>query len=114
MCLGLMLLSPSQTSQAADDQRAQAVVDRMARLFSSTSSIATATMQISNEDGQRNVSMKIWSLGAENVLLRINSPQEEAGTAILRVRRRYLVLPAESEPHGEGASFHGHDLLDGK
>lgn len=84
-CLGLIVLSLSQMSQAADDQPAQVVVDRMARLFSSESSIATANMQISNEDGQRNVSMKIWSLGAENVLLRINSPQEEAGTAILRV-----------------------------
>lgn len=84
MCLGLILLSLSQTSRAADE-RAQELVDRMARLFSSKSSIATVKMQISNENGQRNLSMKIWSLGTENVLLRINSPQEEAGTAILRV-----------------------------
>lgn len=85
MCFGLILLSLSQTSQAADDQRAQAVVDRMARLFSSKSSIATVTMQISNENGQRNLSMKIWSLGADNVLLRIDGPQEDAGTAVLKV-----------------------------
>ena len=85
MCFGLILLSLSQTSQAADDQRAQAVVDRMARLFSSKSSIATVTMQISNENGQRNLSMKIWSLGADNVLLRVDGPQDEAGTAVLKV-----------------------------
>ncbi len=83
--LGLMLLGLSRTAHAAEDHGAQVAVDRMAHLFSSSSSIATANMQISNENSQRTVSMKIWSLGAENVLLRINSPQEEAGTAILRV-----------------------------
>ncbi|MGA2411694.1 MAG: outer membrane lipoprotein-sorting protein [Candidatus Binataceae bacterium] len=40
-------------------------------------------MQISNEDGQRNLSMKIWSLG-NKVLIRINSPQDESGTSILK------------------------------
>jgi outer membrane lipoprotein-sorting protein len=40
-------------------------------------------MQISNEDGQRNLSMKIWSLG-DKVLVRITGPQDEAGTAILK------------------------------
>jgi outer membrane lipoprotein-sorting protein len=79
-----MLLSLSQTSEAADE-RAQELVDRMARLFSSKSSIATVNMQISNENGERSVSMKIWSLGADNVLLRIDGPQEDAGTAVLKV-----------------------------
>jgi len=84
MGLGLVLLSLSQTSEAADD-RAQELVDRMARLFSSKSSIATVEMQISNENGQRTLSMKMWSLGADNVLLRIDGPQEDAGTAVLKV-----------------------------
>ena len=84
MCLGLILLSMSQTSHAADE-RAQEAVDRVARLFSSKSSIATVKMQISNENGQRNLSMKIWSRGTDNVLLRIDGPQEEAGTAVLKV-----------------------------
>ncbi len=43
-------------------------------------------MRISNEDGQRNLSMKIWALG-EKVLVRINSPQDDAGAAILKVGR---------------------------
>jgi outer membrane lipoprotein-sorting protein len=84
MLLGLALLNLAQMPHAAEDQQAQETVERVARLFSSKSSIATVKMQISNEDGQHNLSMKIWSLG-EKVLVRINSPQDEAGTAILKV-----------------------------
>jgi outer membrane lipoprotein-sorting protein len=84
MFLGLALLTLARVSHAADDRQAREAVERVARLFSSKSSIATVNMQISNEDGQRNLSMQIWSLG-EKVLVRITSPQDEAGTAILKV-----------------------------
>jgi outer membrane lipoprotein-sorting protein len=83
MVLGAACLNVAQVSRAADDQQAQATVGRVASLFSSKSSIATVKMQISNEDGQRDLSMKIWSLG-DKVLVRITSPQDEAGTAILK------------------------------
>src|SRR5579862_5545869 len=83
LVLALACLSVAQVSLAADDQQAQATVGRVASLFSSKSSIATVKMQISNEDGQRDLSMKIWSLG-DKVLVQIISPQDEAGTAILK------------------------------
>jgi outer membrane lipoprotein-sorting protein len=84
MFLGLALLNLAQISHAADGQRARETVERVVRLFSAKSSIATVKMQISNEDGQRSLSMKIWSLG-EKVLVRITGPQDEAGVAILKV-----------------------------
>jgi outer membrane lipoprotein-sorting protein len=83
LVLGLALLSLAHTSYSADDQNAREAVERVASLFSSKSSIATVKMQISNEDGQRDLSMKIWSLG-DKVLVRIISPQGDAGTAILK------------------------------
>jgi outer membrane lipoprotein-sorting protein len=83
MVLSLLLLTVAQISHAADDQRAKETVDRVASLFSSKSSIATVKMQIFNEDGQRNLSMQIWSLG-DKVLVRITNPQDQAGTAILK------------------------------
>jgi outer membrane lipoprotein-sorting protein len=91
-CLVLTLLSggplsyaaPAQKSQAPNNQPAREIVDRVARLFSAQSSIATLTMEISNENGHRSLSMKIWSLG-EKILVRIQSPPQEAGTAILKV-----------------------------
>jgi outer membrane lipoprotein-sorting protein len=94
ICLALALLgrahvshaAPAEPSHGADDPRAREIVDQVARLFSSKSSIATLKMQVSNEDGQRNLSMKIWSLG-EKVLVRIDAPQDQAGTAILKVGR---------------------------
>ena len=83
LILGLALMSLAHISRAADDQKARETVERVASLFSSKSSIATVKMQISNEDGQRDLSMKIWSLG-DKVLVRIISPQDEAGTAVLK------------------------------
>ena len=61
ICLVLALLNsgrvsyaaPAQTYQAANDQRAREIVERVARLFSAKSSIATLKMQIANENGQR-------------------------------------------------------------
>ncbi len=92
ICLMLALLNsgrvsyaaPAQTYQPTNNQQAREIVERVARLFSAKSSIATLTMEISNENGHRSLSMKIWSLG-EKVLVRIQSPPQEAGTAILKV-----------------------------
>jgi outer membrane lipoprotein-sorting protein len=85
LCVGLALLSFGQVSHAADDQRARENVDRVARLFISKSSISEVEMQITNENWQRNILMRIWSLGEENILVRIISPPEDAGTAVLKV-----------------------------
>jgi outer membrane lipoprotein-sorting protein len=94
ICLGLIWLSWGQASQAADDQRARVIVDRVARLFISQSSIATVEMQITKEDWQRKISMQFWSLGGSNILVRIRSPQEDAGTAILKVgNKTWCYLP---------------------
>jgi len=84
ICLVLTWLSLGQVSQSADDQRARETVDRVARLFVGQSSIATIEMQITKKDLQRKISMQFWALGESNILLRILSPQEDAGTAILK------------------------------
>ena len=59
ICLALTLLSPAQSRMPRRPNRlmartihgAREIVDRVARLFSGKSSIATLEMQISNEDG---------------------------------------------------------------
>jgi outer membrane lipoprotein-sorting protein len=85
ICLGLTWLSSGQVCHAADDQRAREIVDRVGRLFISQSSVATVDMQITKDDWQRKISMRFWSLGESNILIRILGPQEDAGTAILKV-----------------------------
>jgi len=84
ICLALIWVSLGQVSQAADDQRAREIVDGVARLFVSQSSIATVEMQVTKEELQRKITMQFWSVGETNILIRVRSPQEDAGTAILK------------------------------
>jgi outer membrane lipoprotein-sorting protein len=94
ICLGLIWLNLGQVCHASDDQRAREIVDRVARLFISQSSVATVEMQITKEDWQRKISMQIWSVGESNILVRILGPQEDAGTAILKVGNKlWYYLP---------------------
>jgi outer membrane lipoprotein-sorting protein len=84
LVIGLLLLSVSQGSRAAENERGNEMVDRVAKLYSGKSSVATLQMQISGDAGQRDLTMKVWSQG-DNDLVRITSPQKDAGTAILKV-----------------------------
>ena len=83
--LGMTSLGLGQAPPRANDQGAQEIVDRVARLYVSRSTIATMAMRIVKKDKQRNVSMQFWSLGESKILVRILLPREDAGTAILKV-----------------------------
>ena len=83
--LGLTSLCWGQVPQRANGRGAQEIVDRVARLYISRSTIATMEMRIVKKDKQRNVSMQFWSLDESKILVRILLPQEDAGTAILKV-----------------------------
>jgi outer membrane lipoprotein-sorting protein len=94
ICLGLTWLSLGQVARAADNPPAQEVVSRVARLFTSVSSIATVDMQITKPDFQRKISMQFWSVGESKILVRIRQPPEDAGTAILKVGdNAWMYLP---------------------
>jgi outer membrane lipoprotein-sorting protein len=92
--LAVSALSLGQLARAADDQSARANVDRVAQLFVSKSCIATIERQIVKADFQRTISMKLWSLGDTYILVRLLSPQEDAGTAILKAgNKAWTYLP---------------------
>ncbi|MFZ0638719.1 MAG: outer membrane lipoprotein-sorting protein [Candidatus Acidiferrales bacterium] len=94
ICVALIWLGLGQVSKGVDDQRAREIVDGVARLFTSQSTIATVEMQVTKEDLQRNITMQFWSVGESNILIRIRSPQEDAGTAILKVNGKiWYYLP---------------------
>ena len=94
ICLVLTWLSLGQVGRIADNQPAQEVVGRVARLFTSVSSIATVDMQITKPDFQRKISMQFWSVGESKILVRIRQPPEDAGTAILKVGdNAWMYLP---------------------
>jgi outer membrane lipoprotein-sorting protein len=90
----LTWLSLGQVGRTADNQPAQEVVGRVARLFTSVSSIATVDMQITKPDFQRKISMQFWSVGESKILVRIRQPPEDAGTTILKVGdNAWMYLP---------------------
>jgi outer membrane lipoprotein-sorting protein len=80
---GLLFLGFGQPCHSTDDQRAREIVDRVARVFAARSSIAVLEMQVFGEYGQPDLTMKIWTQG-ENALVRIISPEKDAGTTILK------------------------------
>jgi outer membrane lipoprotein-sorting protein len=83
--LAMLWLSLGQVSHPADDLRAREIVDGVSRLFISKSSTATVEMQINKTDLQRKITMQFWSVDESHILIRVRSPQEDAGTAILKV-----------------------------
>ncbi len=98
--------SVGQVDQITDDQHTQQIVDGVARLFISQSSIATVEMQITKQDYQRTISMQFWARGESNVLVRILKPPEDAGTAILKVGgKTWLYLPKSNRTVSMPASM---------
>jgi outer membrane lipoprotein-sorting protein len=85
LCVAVTIVGASWPARAADDQSAHDTVERISRLLVAKSSIATLTMQIAGDTGQHDLSMKVWSAGGEDVLLRILTPQAEANTAVLKI-----------------------------
>ena len=98
--------SVGQGAQTTNDQHAREIVDGVARLFISQSSIATVEMEITKHDYQRTISMQFWARGETNVLVRILRPPEDAGTAILKVGgKTSLYLPKSNRTVSMPASM---------
>jgi hypothetical protein len=85
VCVTIAAVSLAEVSRAGDDQAARETVERISHLLVAKSSIATLTMHISNKSGKHDLSMKLWSNGGEDVLLRILAPQAEANVAVLKM-----------------------------
>jgi outer membrane lipoprotein-sorting protein len=83
--LSLLWLSPGVTAQASDDQVARGRLSGVAPQFIGQSCIATVVMDITKADWQRKITMQFWALGGTKFLVRILQPQEDAGTAVLKI-----------------------------
>ncbi len=84
--LGLWAVTPHPGgARPAAAQTPKEVVDKVDRLLRGQSSRGDMTMQITTAHWSRTLRMKVWSLGTEYSLVRVTSPQKEAGTATLKV-----------------------------
>jgi hypothetical protein len=83
----LALLGCFVSPLLADAQDARAIIDQVDRLMRGESSIARFTMDIRTENWDRSLTLRAWSLGTEYALIRVETPQKEAGTATLRAEQ---------------------------
>ena len=84
LAISLALLGGFFAPLPAHAQSAREIIDRVDRLMRGESSIARFTMDIRTEHWDRSLTLRAWSLGTEHALIRVETPQKEAGTATLR------------------------------
>jgi len=83
--LFLAAAPPLGGPRALAGQTATEIVDHVDRLLRGKSSRGDLVMEIHTAHWNRALEMKVWSLGTRYSLIRVTSPQKEAGTATLKV-----------------------------
>lgn len=76
---------PSGPASAQTDPRVLEIIDEVDRLMRGESSTGRMRMEIDTENWSRTLEMRVWSLGTEYSLIRVDSPRREAGSATLKV-----------------------------
>lgn len=100
----------------------ESLLQHLDDLYRSTSSIARIRIDVKNARGTRSMQLKAWTRGEENVLVLIEAPPREAGTATLRVgnnlwnylpkiARTIRVPPAAMLGSWMGTDFTNDDLV---
>ena len=77
--------APPAPGAAQTDARVLEIIDEVDRLMRGESSTGRMRMEIDTENWSRALEMRVWSLGTEYSLIRVDSPAREAGSATLKV-----------------------------
>lgn len=84
--LGAMAVAAQPGPGAAQtDARVLEIIDEVDRLMRGESSTGRMRMEIDTENWSRALEMRVWSLGTEHSLIRVDSPPREAGAGTLKV-----------------------------
>ena len=83
LAISLALLGGCLSPLPVHAQSARQIMDLVDQLMRGESSIARITMDIQTENWDRSLTLRAWSLGADHSLIRVETPQREAGTATL-------------------------------
>jgi outer membrane lipoprotein-sorting protein len=84
LSLCVVQIGAAQKGTLSSDEARQ-LIDKVDRMMRGDSSRATVEMLVSTRQWKRTTRMTIWSEKTENVLIRIEEPKKDAGTATLRV-----------------------------
>ena len=79
------LAPPAPPIHAQTDPLVLEIIDEVDRMMRGESSSGLMRMEIDTEHWSRGLEMRIWSLGTEHSLVRVETPPREAGTATLMV-----------------------------
>lgn len=112
----------SSMSQAAHPPDVEVLLQHLDDLYRSKSSIARMQIDVTTARGVRTMQLKAWTRGEDEVLVLIEAPAREAGTATLRVRnnlwnylpriaRTIRVPPAAMLGSWMGTDFTNDDLV---
>lgn len=66
-------------------QQARDIIDRVDRMLRGNSSVGRVEMTVATRQWKRTTTLKIWTEGTDKVLVRVEAPKKDAGTATLRV-----------------------------
>ncbi len=80
----LAVLAAAVCPARAEDADALAISRKLDRLYRSEASRGVVEMTVINPNYQRTLTMRVWTQGLENTLVRILSPRKEKGTATLK------------------------------
>jgi hypothetical protein len=99
-----------------------AVIKHFEELYRSDSSISEVLLSVTKPRRQRKLAMKVWTQGEEKVLVLIQSPAKEKGTATLkvdrnlwnylpRIKRTIRIPPSMMQASWMGSDFTNDDLV---
>jgi hypothetical protein len=99
-----------------------AVIKHFEDLYRSDSSISEVVLSVTKPRRQRKLAMKVWTQGQERVLVLIQSPAKEKGTATLkvdrnlwnylpRIKRTIRIPPSMMQASWMGSDFTNDDLV---
>ena len=108
-----MLLFPSMAAPFQKPPDVEAVLAHLDDLYRSKSSVSRMEIQVAGRRTTRTLRMKAWTRGEEEVLVVIEEPPREAGTATLRVGEQSLELSSAHRPNHPGSAGDDAGLVDG-
>jgi len=82
----LILLGATSAPFGQPSQKeAREIIDKVDRLLRGDSSLGWVEMTVATRQWKRTTELRIWSEGTEKVLVRVEAPKKDQGTATLRV-----------------------------
>jgi outer membrane lipoprotein-sorting protein len=121
VCLSLLTVGHAESSQAAPEEDARAIVEKAFDYWRGVSSVARFSMIIHRSDFQRSMVMRGWTKGRQDALFYVEEPAKDAGNGSLKkgkemwsynpkINRAVKLPPSMMSQSWMGSDFSNDDL----